>query len=294
MKKVKWFEGSFNFNVNCNKNINCSFRLFRLSQFVTAIHHIFILLFCINTLSAQTDSLLTTIPIQGKYISTDQLGHAYVITNDNDVVKFKSTGEEVFRFSDNTFGNIEMMDASNPMQIILYYADYLLVRTLDRTMNVSGQYDLSNLNFLMPPVVCASNDNNIWVFDSDNQQLLKVNRDAKILFKSNDLRLLRKQFMQVQKMQNQDDKLYLLDSEKGILVFNLFGRYLETIDIKGIEDFQIIKNQLFYKKENVFHQFNLQTKQHLSRNIAKECMIRIQQDKIYILQADCLEIKSAN
>jgi len=265
-----------------------------LSQFVTAIRYAFFLLLFTNILSAQTDSLLTTIPINGKYISTDQLGHAYVITNDNDVVKYKIDGQEVFRFSDNTFGNLEFIDASNPMQLLLYYSDFLLVRTLDRTMNVTGQYDLNRLNFLMPPAVCASNDNNIWVFDSDNQQLLKVNRDAKILFKSNDLRLLRKQFMQIQKMQNQDDKLYLLDKEKGILVFNLFGRYLETIDIKGIEDFQVIKDQLFYKKEDIFHQVNLITKTNLSRTIAKKSMIRVQQDKIYILQADCLEIKSAN
>ena len=157
MKKAKWFEDDV--NVNCNENCNINIRL---SQFATAIHFTFIILFfCLQNLSAQTDSLLTNISIQGKFISTDQLGHAYVITNDNDVVKFKTTGEEVFRFSDNTFGNIEMMDASNPLQMILYYPDFLLVRTLDRTMNVSGQFDLSNLDFLMPPIVCASNDNNI-------------------------------------------------------------------------------------------------------------------------------------
>ena len=140
-----------------NKKLIISFIASSYSQFTVHSSTLTILFFFfITSCSAKitptetTDSsaydLLKEIEIEARLITTDKLQQLYVVTVDNDVIKFSPQGKELFRFTNNTLGELTHIDVTNPFSVLLYYPDYLTVYTLDRTLNKTGEFNFLELN----------------------------------------------------------------------------------------------------------------------------------------------------
>lgn len=204
----------------------------RVSQ--SKIYLYLIILFPFTLFSQTPDSTQThytqvfEIPTDATDFTLDKLGNTYLITPDNDLVKYNKKGELLFRYSDNTLGKLGSVDASNPMQILLYYPDFLIVKTLDRTLNPTGEVTLTDFITTQNAIICSSNDNNIWVFDIDNQQLKKINRVGKIVYESGDLRLVVNQKIMPNRMEEKAYKLYINVPDEGEFIFDNFGKYIES------------------------------------------------------------------
>ena len=52
-------------------------------------------------------TLLHTIPIRAKNFATDKLSQVYVVTEQNEVIKYDPNGREMFRFNNNTLGDLQ-------------------------------------------------------------------------------------------------------------------------------------------------------------------------------------------
>jgi len=166
------------------------------------------------------------IPTNATDFTLDKLGNVYLITPENELIKYNKKGEALFRYSENRLGKLGSVDASNPMQILLYYPDFLTVKTLDRTMNPTGEVALTEFMATQNAIVCSSNDNNIWVFDMDNQQLKKINRVGKVVYESGDLRLVVNQKIMPDSITERDNELHIHVPDEGVFVFDAFGKYL--------------------------------------------------------------------
>ncbi len=166
------------------------------------------------------------IPTDTTDFTLDKLGNVYLITPDNELIKYNKKGEILFRYSENRLGKLGSVDASNPMQILLYYPDFLTVKTLDRTMNPTGEVALTDFVATQNAFVCSSKDNNIWVFDMDNQQLKKINRVGQVMYESGDLRLILPQKIIPDRMMERANELHIHVADKDVFVFDAFGKYL--------------------------------------------------------------------
>ena len=58
-------------------------------------------------------------------------------------------------------------------------------------------------------------------------------------------------------MFDNNDRLYVNDSTLGILVFDVFTNYIKTIPIKGIVDFKILGDDLYFSKNQVLYGYKL-------------------------------------
>ena len=61
-----------------------------------------------------------------------------------------------------------------PLICLLYYAEYLTIVTLDRTLNPTGEIRLNELNLLEVKAVGLSNDNQVWLYDEQGRKLRKA------------------------------------------------------------------------------------------------------------------------
>jgi len=142
-----------------------------------------VLLFFFSSCSAKTpipvstDSssyeLIKSLPIEALLITSDKLQQLYVVTSKNDLIKYNSKGEELFRYSNNTLGELKHVDVTDPFNVLLYYPEFLTVLTLNRTLNPTGEFVLFDLNVLDVQSVALSNDNNIWLYDDVSFQIKK-------------------------------------------------------------------------------------------------------------------------
>jgi len=213
-------------------------------------------------LSNALDSLrnaTATIPVEASFLTTDKLQQCYVVTTDNDVLKFDKDGQLLFEYNNNRLGDLKWVDATDPFNILLFYPDYFTVILLDRTLNITGEYQLFDLNITDVNAVAMANDNNLWFFDENTGKLKKISRAGVVMEESVNTKLLLKKNIQPSSMVEKNNRVYINAPDFGILIFDNFGTYLKNIPLTKLESFQIMDNQLIYRAEGKLLSFHLKS-----------------------------------
>lgn len=256
-----------------------------------------LLLFPFYAKSQNTDSnytLINEIEIDAKLITVDNLNQIYALNADNEIIKFNSNGEEVFRFNNNRLGDLTHIDASNPFNLLLYYADFSNILILDRTLNSTVQLNLFELNFTKVSAVGLANDNNVWIFDDLNFQLKKIDRKGAMIAASDNLNFALNKPIRPNFLLEREQKVFLNDPEIGILIFDFFGQFEKILEFKNLNKFQVIGEQLLYVEQDKLHSFNLKsllTKSiKLPKKMEENDNILVQKNRLYLIKKGRIEI----
>ncbi|MDX1943466.1 MAG: hypothetical protein SFU99_23065 [Saprospiraceae bacterium] len=237
---------------------------------------------------------ITQISLKAKFIATDKLQQIYAVTPKNEIIKYAPDCIKLYHYSNNTLGDLIYLDTTDPFNLLLYYTDYQIIITLDRTLNKTGELNLLNANALQVSTIGMSNDGNIWLYDQATFQLRKVDQDGKTLSESQNLNLLLPQAPKPTQLIARDNWVYLCDPDLGILVFNNFGQYDKTLDLKGVSAFQIIENRIFFREGNCLKVYDLKSflisEIPLPEGIAAEDEVQIQQNRLFVKKIDRIEI----
>lgn len=188
---------------------------------------------------------LAFLPGNFRDFTTDALQQVYAVTPKNEVMKYSPDGQLLFQYTNNRLGELTLVDASNPFNILLYYANFQIAITLDRTLNKTGEFQLFQLGLINPAAVCVSNDNHLWVFDEVNDQLRKIGPDGQALSQSDNLSLLLGVAPHPTQLAIKGNYVFASDPALGILVFDAFGQYDRLIALKGIQTIEAIDEGFF-------------------------------------------------
>ena len=71
--------------------------------------------------------------IKADFISTDQLGNFYIIKN-SELIKNNANNNQTLRYSNNLFGKISSIDASDPFRILVFNKDFNKIVFLDKNL----------------------------------------------------------------------------------------------------------------------------------------------------------------
>ena len=239
-------------------------------------------------------TLAHTITIKSKFFTTDKLSQIYVVTDQNEVIKFDPNGVVMFRFSNNRLGNLKHIDATDPFNVLLYYPDYMTVVILDRTLNQTIEYDLIDLNLIEVKAIGMSNDNNVWLYDEATFKLRKVDRKGQVLIESDQMNMILAYTPRPNFILERANAVYINNPQTGVLVFDIYGKYIKTLDFKGLEDFQVVNNQLIFRKGEKLMAFHLQPLVlqaiTLPAGIDEADEIRIQTNRLFVKKEDSLLI----
>ncbi len=238
--------------------------------------------------------LLYELSIDAAQFTTDKLQNIYFISNKSEIVKLNPDGTEQFRFVNKTLGNPTYLDATNPFNLLLFYPDYQNVITLDRTMNLAGQFNLFELGLFGLDAVGMAGDGNLWLYDAVNFRLKKVGKDGQIVVQSADMSLELGRTIRPNFLLEGGQVVYLNDPDLGILVFDVFGKYLKTIQIVGLERFQVFGDELLFFQKGQLHSFHLltllQSAVLLPRSISTDSHLRVEKDRFYVLENGKLQV----
>ena len=243
-------------------------------------------------------TLLRTLEISSPVFTTDQLRNVYTVTKTNEVIKYTPSGQIQFRYNNNTLGNLAFIDATDPFNLLLFYPDFRRVILLDRTLSETGAFDLFNLDVIDVPAVGISSDNKLWIYDDLKFNLKKIDRNGDVVDQSNNLSLVLGKTLTPNFLLERSNAVYVNDPEVGILVFDLFSNYTKTIGIKGLDQFQVIDQQLVYWQDGALHIFNLKSLQTRSIDLQlppdESQLVRIEKDRLYVRTGPFLKIYQIN
>ena len=238
--------------------------------------------------------LIQTVPIQARWMTADKLQQLYVVTAQNEVIKYSPKGVELFRFSNNMLGDLVHIDVTNPFSILLYYPDFLTVYTLDRTLNKTGEFNFLDLNLIDVEAVATSNDNNVWLYDVLAYRIKKINRKGEVLTESDNLNNQFPEALRPNFILERENWLYVNDPKLGVLVFDNYGQYAKTLDIKNLENFQVMDNRLIFREKQQLKSFHLKALNtqiiDLPKGISEEEQLVIQKSRLFVLKKDSVDI----
>src|SRR5256885_10738969 len=109
---------------------------------------VFIILLSISFLvgRSQKDTpykLIATIHGDVVNFTVDNLDNVYVLTSTDQLKKYNANGDSVAVFNNiKKFGKVSLIDASNPLKILLYYKDFSTIVVLDRLLATRNTIDL--------------------------------------------------------------------------------------------------------------------------------------------------------
>lgn len=171
----------------------------------------------------------------------DNLGNYYLLSKDNRLKKINNRGDSVGSFNEvRRYGKLYSMDVTNPLKTLLYYRNFSTILVLDRFMNIVNTIDLRKQQIFQVRAIAQSYDNNIWIYDEQNNKLKKIAEDGSLLMATIDLRTIFEEVPSPEKIIDQEGYVYLYDSKKGIYVFDIYGSFKSKISYLGLSDVAVL------------------------------------------------------
>jgi hypothetical protein len=221
----------------------------------------------------------------------DNLGNLYLFGARQQLKKLSPTFDSLAVFNDTRhFGKLYMLDASNPLRILLFYRDFGAIIILDRFLNVRTILNLRTAGYQQVSAITQSYDNNIWLYDELENMIKKIDESGKTLTSSPDFRVLFDDPPQPQELQDFNRYLYASDSEKGLIVMDYFGAVKNKLSFKGWHNLHSAGNGLVATNSTglvYFQPGNPDTKNKpLPAPMLAAKKIRVHDGKLYVLDKE--------
>lgn len=204
-------------------------------------------------------TLVESIAANSDFFTVDPLGNLYW-TNREGLTKYEPASKTYLHYSNPRFGQIHLVDASDPLNVMVYHRDFMHIVWLDRNLAVKETpQTASSMLAGFPGAICSSAQGGFWVFAPHQMRLQLFSQSFRLQAQSLPFFEILPAFGEPAFIAESDNRVYISDPEAGIAVFDSFGNYLFTIEKQGIERFQVKGNQLmwFTGKELVVFDFVL-------------------------------------
>lgn len=155
--------------------------------------------------------------------------HQSIIYQNQSIQKRDAKGQIMLQESIKSLGNIQKIDAQNPLKIALFSEDQQSICFLDNALALQGDcINLSDLNINLAASMSASiQTDRIWVYDEPNSRLELITlRSGQGQQVQNVKGLLN--MKSIVNMQEIDNRLYLFDETNQVAWFDQFGNFIDV------------------------------------------------------------------
>ena len=183
--------------------------------------------------------------------NVDRLGNLYLSDEKGNLLKIDQAGQHLAQFASLKYGKISMLESWTSLRIFLFYEDIQQYLFLDRFLNQSEFMHFPPGLFGLIALASPSSDNQLWLYDSAPFNLIKFD----INFGSITLTQSLNQIVDTSNLNpymllEYQNRVYLGDSDLGILVFDNLGNYIHTLSKTGSERCFPYREELYFLRNN--------------------------------------------
>jgi hypothetical protein len=157
--------------------------------------------------------------------NVDELQNLYLIQG-NTLIKCDSSGKQLFSQSIKSIGNISQIEPINALKIAVFSEEQQSICLFDNTLTLNGECNyLDKFGIRNAKLIARSNRPNLfWIYDQFNSTLLLVdiisNKTIQKVENIKGLILKGEEENEVEKIQEYNNHLYLIDSKETIYEFD--------------------------------------------------------------------------
>lgn len=231
---------------------------------------------------------IATIEVHADFFTTDNQSNVYVVQA-NELSKYDNKGKLLYKYSNKSLGNIDYVDASNMLRLLVFYKNFSQIVFLDNTLSLNSEpVSLDKIGFQQAQLVCSSYNNALWVYNQQNFELLRIDQNFEKKQQTGNLSILLNVDLQPDFLLEYDNKVYLNNPSTGILVFDVYGTYYKTLPLKNLKSFQPIGDFIYFFSDNKVKAYNAKTAEEIQYETP------VAEFQNFRLGVDVLILQSAN
>lgn len=192
-------------------------------------------------LTPDTFRLTLTLPVGARFATADNLGNLYIITTTNALEKYAPDGRLLTRYSTQRLGNALYIDVSNPLKVLVWYADFRMLVFLDRSLTLLGELNLIEAGYPEVRTVAAAMDGKIWLYDEVNFRLVKITQEGDKMVESQPLSQMLPGATTITCIRDDNNRVCASDPEQGLLEFDAYAQFQRVIGQRDIREFQLLE-----------------------------------------------------
>lgn len=188
----------------------------------------------------------------------DPLQQIYFINNQRQLKKLATAQNREFLYTDLFVDGQTILQVQNPFKVLLYKKDVGTLVTLDSRLNVTAKINLFDLGYFDVSAVAAGNDNlSLWLFDKASQQLYRLDQQNRPVFASPVMPQQIGFDLNPVFITETEGKVYVVDKEKGVFVFDNIGNYFKQIPLIGLNKLWVFGPRMLYYIDGQVWQYDL-------------------------------------
>jgi hypothetical protein len=189
--------------------------------------------------------------------TADNIGNVYLYKAD-EILKYSPDGDSLGIYSNKVLGNVHWIDVSFPLKPLVFFESKSQIQVLDNTLSAQNEViDLTDYDLFEAEAVCSSYENNsIWIFTTDNTELIKLNYQDRTEKRSGNLNNILGKVVNITFMVEVDNRLYANNDGEEILVFDINGTYIKSLAIQADFDFLVTGNKILYRSNTKFEVYD--------------------------------------
>ena len=176
-----------------------------------------------------------------RFIGNDGFGNTYFINNN---IFFKENNGAITPYNNLQLGPITSVDILNPLEIVVFFADFNAMVKLDNRLNEILKIDFNQLSSFRNVQFCTTaNDKNLWIFNADLQQLEIFN------YQQNTITPINQPINQPVLSQKSNYNFCWLLTESYLYKYNIYGSMLYKLPLEGFNGLWVHGKTIILKKE---------------------------------------------
>lgn len=192
--------------------------------------------------------------------SVDRLGNFYFVLTSGIIQKYDPNGVLLDESTENALP-LTLVEPWNPLKVFTYSNQTKKYKFWDHHLVLLEEKALEPSFAISPQLVCPDNEiHKAWIFDDADFSLKKVNLLNNTIELDSpipaDWGNANAEFVFMREYQN---RVFLLDKNKGILMLNHIGKLVTGIEVKGLSFFNFLGQELCYRKDGQVLLFDLHT-----------------------------------
>jgi hypothetical protein len=245
-----------------------------------------------SSFALQTDPDMYKISATYNSFTTDNIGNVYLI-NKEELTKYNPAGQLLKKYSNMRYGKITSVDAGNALKVLLYYKDFQQIVFLDNQLSQNSEViSLEQLGYEQTDLVCSSFNNSFWIFNKQNNELIRFNETSQPINKTGNLKQVLQADIKPNFMIEHSGYLYLNSPETGIYVFDIYGTFTRIIGIKGLSSFQVSNEVLYFFRDHHHCMYNARILEEKCQDYKDTLIraVRVEKDRVFMQYNDTLKV----
>jgi len=224
------------------------------------------------------------------FASIDRPGDLYITLRSGQNQRFDKDGKLLNLYRKDPAPTT--LDPRDGAHLFAFYRPTASFDLLNTSFDVVGAYKIDSAFSLEPWLACTAGDHGLWVLDTQDWNLKKLNIPTSTVTVEVPLPTTitrhKSDFIALREYQG---FVFLLHKKEGIHIFNAMGKHLRTIGTPGLTYFNFIGEELYYLQGDKLKFFDLFTTDAREITLPAQASVALlTDDRLFLIQATSVTI----